>query len=90
MIRRSVFFVDLVGRRIDGVEGVHPDAPLEAASRFLAEEPLHFHLFDEILRRLVKMGEPVDRMAGQIGRRRHEILVFRILRQRVRHRDTVD
>ena len=90
MICGSILLGDLVGGAVDGVEGIHAHAALEAGSGGLTQQPLHLHLADQIVRALVQMGEPVDRLAGQGGFRGHQIRILRVLRQIVGHRNAVD
>ena len=60
----AVLLIDLVGGGIDGVEGVHAHAALEAASRLLTQQSLHLYLFHQILAGLVEVGKAVDFVAG--------------------------
>ena len=90
VVVRAVLLVDLVGGGVDGVEGVHADAALEAAGRFLTEQALHLDLFDKVVGGLMQVGETVDLAASEIGRRGHQVLILRVLRERIGHGDAVD
>ncbi len=52
--------VGLVGDRVEGVDGVHADAALEAGAGLLAQQALHLDLLGEVLGGLVDVGEAVD------------------------------
>ena len=86
----AVLLVDLVGGGVDGVEGVHAHAALEAAGGLLAQQALHLHLFHQILAGLMEVGEAVDLMTGQAGGSGHQILILGILCQGVGHGHAVD
>ena len=83
MIGCAQFLVHFEGHAVHGVDRVHPDAALEAGAGFLAEQALHFYFFDQVVGALVKMAEPVDFFAGEMGRRRHQVFIFRQFRQLV-------
>ena len=86
----AVFFVDLKGGGIDGVEGVHAHAALEAGGGLLAQQALHLHFLDEILGGAVDVGEAVDPPAGLGGNGGHKILVLGHLGQVVGHAHAVE
>ena len=86
----AVFFVDLKGGGIDGVEGVHAHAALEARGGLLAQQALHLHFLDEILGGAVNVGEAVDPPAGLGGNGGHKILVLGHLGQIVGHAHAVE
>ena len=86
----SLRLVQLIGRGEHRVKRVHPHTALKTCARLLSQKPLHLHLADQIVRALVQMGEPVDRLAGQGGFRGHQIRILRVLRQIVGHRNAVD
>ena len=90
MVVGAVFLVHFVGGGIHRVEGIHAHTALEAAGGLLAQEPLHLHLFHQVLCRLMEMGEPVDGMAGEAGGGGHQVFVPGILGQGVGHGHTVD
>ena len=86
----AVLLVGLIGGGEHGVECVHAHAPLEAAGRLLAQQALHLHLVDQVLRGLVQMGEAVDGVARQAGLHRHQVGILGILGQSVGHGHAVD
>ena len=90
MIVGAVLLVDLERGGVDSVEGIHTDAALEAAAGLLAEESLHLDLLDQVVSALMKVGEAVDGLAGQVGRRSHQILVLVVLCEFIGHRQAVD
>ncbi len=56
--------VAVEGDREQGVQGVHPDAALEAGAGELTEPALHPVLRHHVLHRFGDVQEPVDRSAG--------------------------
>ena len=82
--------VGLKGGGVNRVSGIHADTTLEARCGLLAEQTLHFYLFDQVVRGLVQMGKTVYLLAGQVGRCRHQIFVLRVLCQLVRCRKRVE
>ena len=82
--------VHLVGDRIHRVERVHAHAALETAAGLLAEQALHLDLGHQVRRTLVQVREAVDLLAGQVGRRQHQVGVLGLLGQLVRHRAGVE
>ena len=81
--------VDVRGGDRQGVQGVHPDAALEAAAGEGAEEPPHLALLDQVVGALVDVGEAVDLPAGEVGGCRHELCVFRAMGEIVGQGDRV-
>jgi hypothetical protein len=63
----TVFLVNLIGNRIGGIDTVVPYTPLEAGTRFLAEDPEELDFLDQVLNTLVYMGETADGPASQVG-----------------------
>ena len=82
--------VDVVGGGVEGVDGVHADAALEAGAGLLAQKALHLHLLHQVLGRLVDVGEAVDLLAGEMARGQHEVFVFRLRGQFVGHGHAVE
>ena len=72
----AVHFVGFIGNRINGVGGINSHAALDAPSHFAAQKPCHVLLLVQVLRVLMHMGEPVDGMAGQMGRCRQQLGIF--------------
>ena len=75
--------VGLKGGGVNCVSGIHADTALEARCGLLAEQTLHFYLFDQVVCGLVQMGKTVYLLASQVGRCRHQIFVLRVLCQLV-------
>ncbi|CAN4045420.1 DNA topoisomerase IA, partial [Dysosmobacter welbionis] len=90
VIAGAVLLVDLIGGGEHGVERIHTHTPLEAGSGLLAQQALHLHLVDEVLRGLVQVGEAVDGVARQAGLHRHQVGILRVLGQSVGHGHAVD
>ena len=90
MVMGAVFFIDFIGGGINGIEGVHAYAALEAAGGLLTQQALHLYLLDQVIGGLVQVGEAVYRMAGQVGGSGHQVLVFGILGQGIGHGYRVD
>ncbi|MPM24389.1 hypothetical protein SDC9_70871 [bioreactor metagenome] len=90
VIVRAVCLIDLIGRGEHRIEAVHAHAALETGSGLLAQQTLHLHLVDQILRGLMQMGKAVDGVAGQAGLHGHKVRVLGILRQCVGHGHAVD
>ncbi len=65
VIGRAVLLVDLVGHRIQRVDGVHADAALEAGAGELAEAALHAVLRHHVVRALGDVQEAVHRLAAE-------------------------
>ena len=86
----SVFFIYFKSGRIDSVKSVHTDTPLKTAGRLLSQQPLHLHLFYQIVAALMEMSKPVDGLSCDIGFRCHDFFVFRVLCQGIGHGYTVD
>ena len=53
MIIGAVFFIHFIGGGKNRIEGIHPHASLKAGAAFLAQKPLHAHLFIEVFGALV-------------------------------------
>ena len=49
MVLGPMALVDLIGDRVQGVEGVHSDAALKAGPGELAEAPLHLVLHHQVI-----------------------------------------
>ena len=81
--------VHMVGDYIQRVEAVHPHAALEAAGRASPQQALHLNFFNQVVCPLVQVGEAVHPLAGQVRLGRHQVLVFKLIRQFVRHRNRV-
>ncbi|CAN4071960.1 D-alanyl-lipoteichoic acid biosynthesis protein DltB, partial [Dysosmobacter welbionis] len=90
VIAGAVLLVDLIGGGEHGVERIHTHTPLEAGSGLLAQQALHLHLVNEVLRGLVQVGEAVDGVARQAGLHRHQIGILGVLGQSVGHGHAVD
>ena len=73
--------VDLVGGGEYSVHSVHAYAALEACCGLLAEQTLHLDLLDQVIGRLMHVGEAVDLLAGDVGGSGHQIFILRILSQ---------
>ena len=73
--------VDLVGGGENSVHSVHAYAALEACCGLLAEQTLHLDLLDQVIGRLMHVGEAVDLLAGDVGGSGHQIFILRILSQ---------
>jgi len=82
--------VAVVGHRPHRVQGVHPYAALEARAGLLAQQALHLDLLDQVVGRLVDVGEAIDFLTGEVAGRQHQVLVLGILGQLVRHRHAVE
>ena len=85
MILGAVLLVYLIGGAVDGVDGVHAYAALEAGAGGLAQQALHLDLFDEVVGGLVDVGEAVDLFPGEVGGGGHQVLVVGGLGQVVGH-----
>ena len=72
VIVRTVLFVDLERRGIDGVERVHTHAALEAGSGLLAQHSLHLDLLAQVVGAHVDVGKAVDLVAGEVAGRDHQ------------------
>ena len=90
VILGAILLVDFVCSGEHRIESVHPHAALEAGSGLLSQQSLHLDLFPQVVRTLMKMGEPVDFLASEIGGCGHQILVLRIMSQFIGHGKTVD
>ena len=75
--------VDLVGGGEYSVHSVHAYAALEAGCSLLTEQTLHLNLLDQVVGRLMHVGEAVDLLAGDVGGSSHQILILRVLSQLV-------
>ena len=60
--------VDLVGGGENSVHSVHAYAALEACCGLLAEQTLHLDLLDQVIGRLMHVGESGDLLAGAVIR----------------------
>ena len=89
MIVSAVFLVDIIRRGEYGVESVHAYAALEAGSRFLAEETLHFYFVHQVSRALMNVRKAVYPFACIRRHNGHQILVFRHLSQVIGHADGI-
>jgi hypothetical protein len=89
VIGRTEFPIHFKRHTVNGIDCVHADAALKAGARFLAEQPLHLDLSDQVFGAPVEMAEAVDGPPRQMGFGRHEVLMFGIPRQRVGHPDRV-
>ena len=69
---------------------VDAHAALDAAPDLLAEKAGHVLLLVQVLGVLVDVGEAVDLVAGEMGRRGQEVLVLRLLRLVEGRPDNVD
>ena len=89
MVLGAARFIGLERSRINGVCRVHADTALEARCGLLTEQTLHLYLLNQVVRGLMQVGEAVYLLARQVGGRGHQILVLRILCQRVGRRKRV-
>ena len=71
MVLGAAGLVDLISRGENGVHCVHTNAALEAGCGLLAEQALHLDLLDQVVGRLVHVGEAVDLLAGDVAGRGH-------------------
>jgi hypothetical protein len=65
VVRGAVLLVDLIGDRVEGVEGVHAHASLEARPGDLSELALHLVLQDEVLGVGTDVEEPAHGLPGE-------------------------
>ena len=82
-IVRPALLVDLVGGDVERVEGVEADAALETTGGFVADGAQHLNFFDEIVDRLMDVGEAADPVAGEVALGREQVFEFRSQRHLV-------
>ena len=81
MIVGGVLLVEVVGDAVQGDQGVHPHAPLEASAGDAADRPEHLDLLDQIVLVARHVRPAVDPAAGQVGDRRGQVSVVRVVGQ---------
>ena len=89
MVFRAIFFIRIIRRGEYRIKSIHANATLEAGSRFLTTQTLHFYFIHQVRRALMNMGEAVNTFASVRRDCCHQVLIFRLLSQIIRHADGV-
>ncbi len=68
--------VDVIGGHVGRVQGVPAHAALKAGARLVGDGPEQLDFLDQVLDRLVDVGEPGDLLPGQVAYGRGQVLVL--------------
>ena len=66
MVVSAVVLIHLIGRDVQGINGIATHASLNAAASQMTQFPDHGLLFQQIVWRLIDMGKAVNSVAGKM------------------------
>ncbi len=90
MIIGPSLLVYFIRDAVQSVQGIVSDAALEASAGLLAYGSQHPHLFHQLLRAVMDVGEAIDLFAAEVRRGRDQVLELGVVSHVVGHGSSVD